>query len=292
MSIPMNSHCVDCLLKKHNATARSLGNDEDAYRLSKGVMQLILDSAPEESSAVVGSRVNQLYVDIFGQPEDRYREEKEKSNRFVMERLEGVRKIVDAAPDSVLTALQYAILGNYIDFSALWKDVSFEKLEQMLEKPEKFAFDTAFYPQFCRDMEKAKKFLLITDNAGELGFDWVLAEVLQKKYPHVEITFCVRGFPVHNDATREDYEFMKIPFPVIDSGSNIGGTELSCIGETARHAIENADVILAKGMGNTETLYGCGYPVYYAFLVKCKRLQQVFNAEFMAPMFVKDRKFQ
>ena len=57
MSIPMNSHCVDCLLKKHNATARSLGSDEDAYRLSKGVMQLILDAAPEESSAVVGSRV-------------------------------------------------------------------------------------------------------------------------------------------------------------------------------------------------------------------------------------------
>ena len=290
MSIPMNSHCVDCLLSKHNTTARSLGDDAAAYRLSKGVMQLILDAAPEESSAVVAARINQLYMDIFGLPQDRYREEKEMSNRFVLERLDTVREKVNQASDPVLTALQYAILGNYIDFSALWKDVSFEKLEQMLEKPEQFAFDTAFYPEFCQEMEKAKKFLLITDNAGELGFDWVLAETLQKKYPHVEITFCVRGLPAHNDATREDYEFMQIPFPVIDSGGNIGGTELRCLGKEVRSAIENTDVILAKGMGNTETLYGCGLPVYFAFLVKCKRLAQVFSAEHMTPMFVREPK--
>jgi uncharacterized protein with ATP-grasp and redox domains len=286
----MNSHCVDCLLKKHNATARSLGNDDAAYRLSKGVMQLILDAAPEESSAVVAARINKLYMDIFGMPQDRYREEKEMSNRFVLERLDTVREKVNQASDPVLTALQYAILGNYIDFSALWKDVSFEKLEQMLENPEQFAFDTAFYPEFCREMENAKNLLLITDNAGELGFDWVLADALQKRYPDVKISFCVRGFPAHNDATREDYEFMQIPFPVIDSGSDIGGTELSCIGQEARNAIENADVILAKGMGNTETLYGCGLPVYFAFLVKCKRLEQVFSAGHMTPMFVREPK--
>ena len=290
MSIPMNSHCVDCLLKKHNATARSLGDDDAAYRLSKGVMQLILDAAPEESSAVVAARINKLYMDIFGMPQDRYREEKEMSNRFVLERLDTVREKVNQASDPVLTALQYAILGNYIDFSALWKDVSFEKLEQMLENPEHFAFDTAFYPEFCREMENAKNLLLITDNAGELGFDWVLADALQKRYPDVKISFCVRGFPAHNDATREDYEFMQIPFPVIDSGSDIGGTELSCIGQEARNAIENADVILAKGMGNTETLYGCGLPVYFAFLVKCKRLEQVFSAGHMTPMFVREPK--
>lgn len=290
MSIPMNSHCVDCILSKHNTTARSLGDDAAAYRLSKGVMQLILDAAPEESSAVVAARINKLYMDIFGLPQDRYREEKEMSNRFVLERLDTVRNKVNQASDPVLTALQYAILGNYIDFSALWKDVSFEKLEQMLEKPEQFAFDTAFYPEFCRDMEKAKNLLVVTDNAGEIGFDWVLAETLQKKYPHVKITFCVRGLPAHNDATREDYEFMQIPFPVIDSGSDIGGTELRCLGTEARNAIENADVILAKGMGNTETLYGCGLPVYFAFLVKCKRLAQIFSAEHMTPMFVREPK--
>lgn len=33
--------------------------------------------------------------------------------------------------------------------------------------------------------------------------------------------------------------------------------------------MDAADVILSKGQGNVETLYGCGYPIFYAFLVKC-----------------------
>jgi uncharacterized protein with ATP-grasp and redox domains len=137
-------------------------------------------------------------------------------------------------------------------------------------------------------MKKAKNLLILTDNAGEIGFDWILAEVLQQRYPNADITFCVRGMPVYNDATREDYAFMGIPFPVIDNGSDIGGTDLNFIGDEARRAMENADVILAKGMGNMETLYGCGYNVYYAFLVKCKRFQQVFNKPHMTAMFVRD----
>ena len=48
-------------------------------------------------------------------------------------------------------------------------------------------------------------------------------------------------------------------------------------------------MILAKGMGNTETLYGSGYNVYYALLTKCKRLQQVLQMPFMSAAFVKER---
>ena len=42
-------------------------------------------------------------------------------------------------------------------------------------------------------------------------------------------------------------------------------------------------------MGNTESLYGCGLPVYYAFLVKCPRFEQVFQKPYMTPMFVFDK---
>ena len=288
MGICMNSHCVDCLFGKHIQNARTLGDDETAYAFAKALMQLFLDAAPEDTSAVMAVRINRLYMEHFGLPQDRFRQEKEDSNRFVMERLDAVRCYVQEAADPVMTALQYSILGNYIDFSALGKSVSFDVLDEMLRQPEKFAFEPVYYPAFCQDLERAKSLLILTDNAGELGFDWVLAETLQKKHPQLQITFCVRGMPAHNDATREDYAFMGIPFPVIDSGSEIGGTDLNHIGYQARHAIETADIILAKGMGNTETLYGCGYNVYYAFLVKCKRFQQVFQKPHMTPMFVKE----
>ena len=288
MSIPLNSHCVDCLLYKHLKNARSLGDDATAYAFAKALMQLFIDASPSDSSAILAAQINKLYMKFYDLPQDRFREEKEESNRFVMERLELIRSRVRQSEDPILTALQYAILGNYIDFSALGKTVSFHTLAQMLDKPEDFAFGERDYPHFLQKLSTAKNMLILTDNAGELGFDWVLAEVLSQRYPDLTITFCVRGKPAHNDATREDYAFMKIPFPVIDSGSEIGGTVLNQLGPEARSAMENADVILAKGMGNTETLYGCGYPVYYAFLVKCKRFEQVFQAPHMTPMFVKE----
>ena len=277
MSIAINSSCVQCLLNKHIQAMQSLGDDKTVLDFTKAVMQIILDAEEDDNSSVIGMRINRLYADHLGLPQDRYAAEKEASNRFVMERLEKIRQRVRQASDPVLTALQYAILGNYIDFSALGKNVSFETLEQMLENPEKFSFESDAYHAFCEDLEKASTLLYLTDNAGELGFDWVLAEALSHRYPNLQITFCVRGFPVYNDATRQDYAFMGMPFPVIDSGSDIGGTDLKYISEEARHAIQNSDLVLAKGMGNTETLWGCGHNIYYAFMVKCPRFQQVFQ---------------
>lgn len=288
MSILLNSHCVDCLMGRHLKTARELGDDQTAYDFSKAVMQLFIDAEPDANSSRIGARINHLFMQFYGVPQDQYRAEKEASNRFVMQRLDSIRQQVRQAEDPVLTALQYAILGNYIDFSALGRSVSFEHLEQMLLHPEKFSFDPDVYASFCADMEKAQSLLYITDNAGELGFDWVLADELVRRWPELKITFCVRGMPAYNDATREDYDFMGIPYPVISNGSDIAGTDLKHINAEALDALNRADIILSKGMGNTETLYGEGFPVYFAFLVKCKRLEQVFGKPHMTPMFVKE----
>ena len=92
-----------------------------------------------------------------------------------------------------------------------------------------------------------------------------------------------------NDATREDAKEVGIPFPVIDNGNRIAGTDLTQLGAEAREALEQADVIIAKGMANTETLYGCGYNIYYAFLIKCPRFVTVFGKPKMTPMLVKER---
>jgi uncharacterized protein with ATP-grasp and redox domains len=118
--------------------------------------------------------------------------------------------------------------------------------------------------------------------------DRLFAEEIQRKYPHLEITFCVRGGITINDATREDAEIVGIPFRVIDNGNLVSGTELSMLSPEAKEAMDTADIIISKGMANTETLYGSGYPIYYAFLVKCVLFQQVFQKPLMTPMLVKE----
>ena len=80
---------------------------------------------------------------------------------------------------------------------------------------------------------------------------------------------------------------MGIPFPVIDSGSTIAGTPLDRLGSDADRAIRESDVILAKGMGNAETMLGCGYNVYYAFLIKCPRFVELFGKPLFTPILGK-----
>ncbi len=285
----MNTQCYLCYLQRNVELARSLGDEKTATAFTKDLMALYL-SAPEGVSAPwFGPAVNELLKKYYHIDEDRFRKEKEDSNRFVLERMPQIRALAEAAPDPVYAALQYAILGNYIDFAALRGEVSFDKLEEMLRKARELSLDQRVYRQFCKDLAAGTRFLLLTDNAGEIGFDRILAEELKKKYPHLQITFCVRGGPAQNDATREDADAVGIPFPVIDNGTAIAGTQLDLLREDAFRAITTADVILSKGQGNAETLLGCGYNIYYAFLVKCPRFVQMFGKEKMTPMLIREK---
>ena len=288
MSIPINTICIECHLKKRFALARQLGTEAETMEYAHRLMQILQDAPPEMDSTWLGMLSDGLLQEMFGLDPNRLKAEKEFSNRFVLERLPEIQSRIEAAPDPVYAALQFSVLGNYLDFSALQGEVSFEALETMLDSALELPLDKATYADFCHDLESKKTLLYLTDNAGEIVFDRLLGEQLQKQYPHLAITFCVRGSAVSNDATREDAQAVGIPFPVIDNGTAIGGTVLRFVGETLRQNFETADVILAKGMGNAESLFGCGYNVYYAFLVKCDRFIQFFQQPKLTPMFIHD----
>ena len=254
------------------------------------VLRLYVDGPKDVPSTWFNPQVSDLLQKHYGLAEDRMRQEKLDSNRFVLERLDTIRQKVRAASDPLYAALQFAVLGNYLDFGALQGQVSFEKLDEMLDQALSLPLDREVFKQFCRDLEQGKSLLYLTDNAGEIGFDRVFAEEIARCYPQVEITFCVRGGIALNDATREDAAAVGIPFPVIDNGNRVPGTQLDLLGEEARTALERADVILAKGMANVETMLGCGYNVYYAFLVKCQRFVTLFDKPLMTPMLVREIK--
>ena len=289
MPIKMNSLCAQCLMQRHVDAARPLGDDETATRFAKGLMEAFLALPEGADSSQIGPAVTRLYSELYAVEGDRYREEKETSNAFALERLDAIYQQVAQAEDPLYAALQLSVLGNYLDFAALAGKVRFEDLDKMLAGSEQYDLSGPDYEKFRKDLWSARQFVLITDNAGEVVFDRVLAETIHKLYPELSITFLVRGGPANNDVTREDARAVGISFPVEDSGIAVGGTPLHQISPRAKALLEQADVILAKGMGNTESLYGCGLPVYYAFLVKCPRFEQVFQKPYMTPMFVFDK---
>ncbi len=289
MSIAIDSSCLLCHFQRNIELARSLGTESQAMAFARDLMQMYLDAPEGISSPWFGPQTAQLLHDHYGLPLDRYRQEKTESNKFVMERFSMLKERVDTAPDPILAGLQFSILGNYLDFSALRGQVSFEKLTEMMDKALEMEFDKAAFDSLCHDLESGEKLLYLTDNAGEIGFDRIFAEAIAVRYPHLRITFCVRGGIAQNDATREDAAIVGVPFPVIDNGNCVPGTQLDMLSEEASQAIEEADVILAKGMANVETMLGCGHNVYYAFLIKCHRFAERFGAPMFSPMLVKER---
>lgn len=287
MSLPMDTHCIECNFRRNLALAHSLGDEAQATAFMKDLLRATADLPDGEPSPVLGPTVTKLLEKHYGL-RDRFRKEREDSNRFVLERLDAIREKVNAAEDPLYAGLQFAVLGNYLDFSALQGKVSFRELDDMLDQALALELDTRVFRDFCRELERGKTLLYLTDNAGEIGFDRIFAETIHSRYPHVSITFCVRGRITANDATRADAEAVGIPFPVIDNGNDVAGTVLEMMSPESRRALETADVILSKGMGNCETLFGCGLNIYYAFLVKCEKFRAIFQKPLMTPLFVRD----
>ena len=289
MSIGFNSQCILCYLERNARKANSLGTEEQAAAFLREMMGFLSTAPAQYSAPCFAPMTAELYHRHYGLDMDRYRQEKADSNAFVLERMEQIRQKVALAPDPLLASLKFAILGNYIDFAALEGKVSFQQLDELLDSALEQELDSSTYAALRRDLETGKTLLYLTDNAGEIGFDRICAEEIAKAFPHVRITFCVRGGPANNDATREDAAAVGIPFPVIDNGTCIPGTWLPALGQEAKAAIAQADVILANGQGNAETMLGCGYNVYYAFLVKCIRFQELFHKPSFTPMLVRER---
>ena len=288
MSLSIDSQCLLCHMERNIQLVRPLGTEEQTMAFARDLMRMYLEAPADVSSPWFNPQVAELLHRHYGLPLDRFRQEKAESNRFVLERMEDIRSRIVRAEDPVLAGLQFAILGNYLDFSALRGQVSFDKLSDMLDQALNMELDQEVYRTFRRQLGEGKKLLYLTDNAGEIGFDRLFAEEIAKAHPQLEITFCVRGDIAINDATRLDAEAVGIPFRVIDNGNNIPGTQLDRLGEEARQALAESDVILAKGMANVETMVGCGYNVYYAFLVKCQRFVTRYQKPLLTPMLVRE----
>ena len=288
----LDSQCILCLLKRHSETAAKYGDEEQVTAFTRDLMHMICAGPVEMSAPFYTPGITKLFTEHFGLADDRFAEEKEASNRYALERFDRLTQMVRSAADPLYAGLQGAILGNYIDFSALQGEVSFEKLDEMLALLHTIQVDRETFEALRADLGRGKELLYLTDNAGEIVFDRVFLEVIRDTFPNLSITVCVRGGPAQNDATRADAQAIGMPFPVIDNGTRIPGTVLELASEELNAALAAADVILAKGQANVETLLDTdhGYNVYYAFLVKCKRFIDRFGKAKLTPMLVHDHK--
>jgi hypothetical protein len=118
----------------------------------------------------------------------------------------------------------------------------------------------------------ARSILYLVDNAGEIVFDRDLLAQL----PLGSFTVAVRGRPVLNDATLADAQAVGLTDlgDVIGNGSDAPGTILTDCSAEFRQLFAAADLIIAKGQGNYETLAGANRPIFFLLKIKCDVLSR------------------
>lgn len=285
------AECIECLVKRQMKRVQNEKDAEKAKKYMKRVLSAVIEAPEDVGAPYLISRFNRIYKEMFTE-KDEYREIKESSNKYVSAKLKEAAEKVENAEDSILAALKFARVGNYIDFGALHGNVKNEVFDELLQKAEQESVDEKEYGIFRKELEKAGELLYITDNAGEIVLDKLFITTLKKRFPKLKITVAVRGAPVLNDATMEDAESIGLHgvAEVIDTGSDISGVYIPECGEKMKKAMDSADLIISKGQGNFEMMSGCGLNIYYVFLCKCELFTRLFSLEQFTGVFINEKR--
>lgn len=285
----ISSYCMGCILRKQEERIRNIKEEEKKAAYFKELCRIIAASGPEASAPVLVAQNAELLKKYFG-IEDDYQEEKYAFNKLMLEYEEWVWTNIIDAEDPLLEALKYAQVGNYIDFGAL-KNVEPEELRNLLYKTKDNPVDMAEYTALKKDLKTGKALVYMTDNCGEIVMDKLFVRMIKKQYPDLDVTVLVRGEPVLNDATLEDAEFVGLTdvTKVMSNGSRVAGNPLEYISEEAKQLLQTADVMIAKGQGNFESLSKCGLNIYYMFLCKCTWFEMRFQLKQFSPVLINDK---
>lgn len=292
--------CVSCLIKKQIDRYPAGAPREQVLTYMRRLGEMMAALPDRTGGPAIMETITDIRREVFGdaaaEVEADYPAIKRHFNALMAETVatQGLFDTVMTAPDPLRAALGYAMTGNFIDFGAM-DSVDEGKLHALLaESPERVSPDLPAYADLQADLSGARRLTFLTDNCGEIVMDKLLVQTLRRLYSNLEITVIVRGGQVLNDATMEDalqVGFDRIPgVTVLGNGDRLAGTDLTRISPEARAAITEADLVIAKGQGNFETLHGCGLNIYYAFLCKCKFFADRFGVPVYTGMLVKEKK--
>ena len=286
--IRLKPECISCLVDKQlSAYPKDIALTEKIDYM-QGVLKIISEATYDMSAPVIVRQIYDLQKEMFGMETD-YTEIKKYFNAQMLNRYNDFYTKIKNSDDRLKLAIQYAMIGNYIDFGAM-KEVEEEKLNELLEQAKEINLDNQEFENLRSEIMTKKKMVYLTDNCGEIVFDKLLISLIREMNPELEITVLVRGGNVLNDATMDDAIQVGLDqiTTVIGNGSNIAGTCLEKISEEAFEYIKNADFVISKGQGNFETLQECGLNIYYLFLCKCIMFANTFQVPRFTGMLLND----
>lgn len=286
----LSIECLPCLINQAVRMAKvHLDTEAEQRSLVKKIMLEIAAIEDEASAPYAAQKIQRAFKDAL-QNQDPYREEKHFYNSEML-KLEGeFWDLVRSAEDRLGVALKLAAAGNIIDFGP-GHDLSREKVLEVIHQTLAKDFPAEAFDVLKSDLQAARKLLYLGDNTGEIVFDKIFIRTIKEEYPRLEIDFATRGEAVLNDITEEDAYLVGMDgyARIINNGTDIPGTVLEHCSHSFQKVFNEADLIIAKGQGNFESLYGSGRDnLYYVFLCKCNLFMERCGANQNDIMLIKE----
>ena len=263
--------CIPCFVRQAFEAVSLVTDDQKIKeRILRQVLARLSNESFDNAPPFIGGDIHRI-VRLLSGNNDPYLEIKKDSNTLAMKLMPSLKKLIKSSADPFETAVRMAIAGNIIDCGQ-GDHVGEEKIKKTISQ----CLDQPITKENFKDLKdeigKASNILYLGDNAGEVFFDRLLIEELNG-YP---ITFVVRGAPTINDALKDDARIAGIDklVAVIDNGSDVPGTILEECSEEFKRVFRDADLVIAKGQGNYETLNDEQKKIFFLLKVKCSLIAQ------------------
>jgi len=269
----MESQCIECLISRVRYEAMLVSTDDEVVfgACEVGLRAMCEALSRTRCSASVATMVHRAAYDALG-CDDPYAEIKKMCNATALRALPTAERLIDEAssPEKRLRrALLLATIGNAFDFGVAGFEVPHERFERELVEGCRRGFDVDHTPEMIPLLDDV---VYLTDNCGEVVLDSLVLREL--KSMGARITLVVKGAPIITDATLEDVHALALDAHVdrvLTTGSNAIGVCLEEAPQELLGALEDASLVIAKGMANYESLseYTLSVPVGYFMMAKC-----------------------
>lgn len=272
-------HCAHCLLERAVNQVKLATDDPDMQMDVIAVMLKFLGENFDEESVPshIGTDRDLLVQKMTGK--DPYEELKQLSNTMalsIMPELTALVEEVDDPAERFRRATLITAAANAIEFDVSGRDFDLDELRGILSRIESdlVVDQVDEFREFCSNVGEV---IYLMDNAGEIVLDMILIKEIKRLGPRVVAV--VKGGPVLNDATMidaEDVGLNECADIVIDTGAAAIGVNPERVSDEFMELFSNAELIVAKGMGNYESLTELepNCPVVHIFRTKCSPVAQ------------------
>lgn len=261
--------CLPCLVNQVIKVAHmtEASNKEELYhKVFEYLSHLDFDLTNPE---IIGQTF-QMVKEHIGN-DDPYHDIRHFYNQMFLTHRQSFQDKIEQSKDEFLAAVKYAVIGNIIDFNPVHNH-DIKDILKWFEKVDQLDFIINHVDELKHDLKDAKTLLYLGDNCGEICLDDLLIEKIKTINPQLEIYFGVRGQPVVNDSIAEDaYDIgMHQHVQIISNGDYSLGTVLKRTSTDFYDIYQKADVVIAKGQANYESLSEeVEKNIYFMLMVKC-----------------------